>query len=144
MMRRITVREGGFTYAWTALLFTFIVLPLILLSLQFARMTMTKHALQNAADAAAEAAAASVDVAHFQHSGEVRLTRDVYNVAQAYTMRNAGSLPAKGVTPRVVSIVPNNSNQTVRVVVAATVSGMFGIPATVRATGTAKVRAISN
>jgi len=143
-MRRIMSKEGGFTYAWTALLFTFVVFPLVLLSLQFARMTMTKHALQNAADAASEAAAASVDLTHFQATGEIRLTSDVYSVAQAYAMRNAGSLPSKGIMPKVVSIVPDDNNQTVRVDVAATVSGMFGIPATVVASGTAKVRAITN
>ncbi len=144
-MRRILHREGGFTYAWTALLFTFIVFPLILLTLQFARMNMTKHALQNAADAAAEAAAASVDLTHFQATGEIRLTNDVYSVAQTYAMRNAGSLPSKGVMPRVVRIIPNDSTQTVRVDVAANVSGMFvGTLIQVVATGTAKVRAITN
>lgn len=140
-MRRLWRDERGFSYAWTAMLFTTLLVPLMLFAVQYGRAVNTKDALQNAADAAASAAAAQVDVDHFRRTGEIRLTGAVYPVAQAYAARTFRQLGPRGVTPRVVAIVPDGATRTVRVVVEARVSALFGYPVTVRAEGTAQVRA---
>lgn len=135
--------EGGFSYAWTAMLFTFLVVPLMLLAVQYGRAVNTKDALQSAADAAALAAAAQVDIDHFRRTGTIRLRGSVYPVAQSYAARTFRQLGPRDVTPRVVAIVPDDATRTVRVVVEAQVSALFGYPVTVRAEGTAQVRAIT-
>ncbi len=140
-MRRLWRDERGISYALTALLFAFVVLPLMLLSMQLGRMVSTKHALQNAADAAAEAAVAMVDVGHFRATGDIVLSSDVYPTAQYYAQRTFAHLGAKGVTPRVTGIWVDEATNTVRVAVEARVSALFGVPVTVHAQGAARVRA---
>ena len=140
-MGRLWRDERGSLYAWAAFVLTFVVLPLMLFAVQVGRAVNTQDALQNAADAAAEAAVAMVDVPYFRRTGRIRLTGDVYPVAQAYATRTFRQLGPRSVTPRVVAIVPDDATRTVRVVVQARVSAMFGVPVTVRAEGTAQVRA---
>ena len=140
-MRRVWRDERGVSYALTAFVLTFVVLPLMLLSMQLGRMVSTKHALQNAADAAAEAAVAMVDVDHFRRTGDIVLSGDVYPTARYYARRTFVQLGAKGVTPRVTGIWVDEATNTVRVAVEARVSAMFGVPVTVHAEGTAQVRA---
>ena len=133
--------ESGFSYAMTAMLFAFAVLPLLLLSSYLGQMVSAKHALQNAADAAAEAAVAMVDVEHFRRTGDIVLTGDVYSVAQYYADRTFVHIRAKGVRPQVVGIYVDEATNTVRVQVAGKMPVMFGYATTVHAEGSAQVRA---
>ena len=142
-MARLWRDERGLSYALTAALLTFVVLPLMLVSMQLGRMVSAKHALQNAADAAAEAAVAMVDVNHFRRTGEIVLRGDVYTEAQYYASRTFAPLGVKGVTPRVTGIWVDEATNTVRVAVEARVSALFGAPVTVHAEGAAQVRAFS-
>ncbi|WP_322794691.1 pilus assembly protein TadG-related protein [Thermoflexus sp.] len=133
-------RERGFSYAWTALVFMFLVVPLVWMGIQIGRLQAAKGELQKAADAAAEAAAAMVDVEAFKASGAIVFSGDVVPVAQAYAWRNAGYLPERGIFPRVAAIVPDNATRTVRVVVEADLSPILGFPVRASAEGTAQVR----
>ncbi len=137
------MRQRGFSYAWTALLMMFLVVPLIWLSIQIGRAQAAQGELQKAADAAAEAAAAMVDVEAFKATGALVFAGDVYAVAQAYAFRNAGYLPARGIFPQVTAIVPDNATRTVRVEVRADLSPLLGLPVRARAEGTAQVRSIA-
>jgi len=134
------MRERGFSYAWTAILMMFLVAPLVWMGIQIGRLQAAQAELQKAADAAAEAAAAMVDVEHFKATGGLRFAGDVFPVAQAYAAANAGGLPAKGIFPRVTAIVPDDATRTVRVAVEADLSPILGLPVRARAEGTSQVR----
>ncbi len=81
-------REEGQVLIWLLLL-----LPLLLL-LTFmlyegGLMYRTYRIAQMAADAGAHAAAQDIDVAHYQATGQLRLTPQAAGVAQYYASRNA-------------------------------------------------------
>jgi hypothetical protein len=136
------MRERGFSYAWTALVMMFLVVPLMWMGIQIGRLQAAQGELQKAADAAAEAAAAMVDVEAFKATGRLVFSGDVYGVAQAYAGRNAGYLPSRGIFPQVTAIVPDNATRTVRVEAQADLSPLLGLPVRARASGTAQVRSI--
>ncbi|WP_322798304.1 pilus assembly protein TadG-related protein [Thermoflexus sp.] len=133
-------REAGFSYAWTAMLLMFLLVPLMWMGIQIGRLQAARGELQKAADAAAEAAAAMVDIERFKATGGVAFAGDVFAVAQRYALANAAYLTARGVFPRVSAIVPDNATRTVRVVVEADVSPLLGLFGRVRAEGTSQVR----
>lgn len=132
----------GFSYAWTAILMMFLVVPLAWMGIQIGRLQAAKGELQKAADAAAEAAAAMVDVEAFKATGALTFSGDVYGVAQAYALRNAGYLPSRGIFPRVTAIVPDNATRTVRVRVEADLTPILGLFGRASAEGIAQVRSI--
>lgn len=132
--------QRGFSYAWTALLFMFVVTPLVWMGVQIGRLQAAKGDLQKAADAAAEAAAAMVDVETFKATGALVFSGDVYGVAQSYASRNAGALPSRGIFPRVTAIVPDQATRTVRVVVEADLTPILGLFGRASAEGIAQVR----
>lgn len=137
------VRRPAMTYAWTAMLLLTIVVPLYLVALQYGRFADAKANLQAAADAAALAAVAEVDVPVFQRSGRVVLRDSAYGAAQAWANRTLARLPGardmQGVVVERIDV--DNACRCVRVTARGTVSALFGLSATVRATGVAQVRA---
>ena len=63
---------------WNALIIVTVLLPLSGLAIDVPRYFALRSRLQAAVDAAAEAAARQVDIAHYQNTGETRLDADRY------------------------------------------------------------------
>lgn len=136
------MRRPAVTYAWTAMLLLTIVIPLYLIAVQYGRFADAKANLQAAADAAALAAVAEVDVPTFQWTGNVVLRDTAHGMAQAWASRTMARLPGgREVFPVVERVEVDNGCRCVRVTVRGEVSALFGLGATVRATGVAQVRA---
>lgn len=78
--------ERGAAMAWTAVLFAFVLVPLMILTLDGTRLFYIRTHLQTATDAACEDAAWSgADVAAYQQTGVAQLRTDWYPLAVAQT-----------------------------------------------------------
>ena len=78
--------ERGISLAWTAVLFAFVLVPLLILTLDGTRLFYVRNRLQTATDAACEDAAwTGADILVFQQTGQTALRTDWYplSVAQA-------------------------------------------------------------
>lgn len=78
--------ERGAAMAWTAVLFAFVLVPLMILTLDGTRLFYVRSHLQTATDAACEDAAWSgADIVAFQQTGVPQLRTDWYPLAVAQT-----------------------------------------------------------
>ena len=78
--------ERGQALAWTAVLFAFILVPLMVLTLDGTRLFYVRSHLQTATDAACEDAAWSgADITAYQQTGVAQLRTDWYPLAVAQT-----------------------------------------------------------
>lgn len=78
----------GVGYAWAAIFLAFCLVPLSLMAMHLGRMAVFRAPLQAAADAAALAAAAEVDVTTFQRAGALVFARSAGAVAQRLAAEN--------------------------------------------------------
>lgn len=93
----LTAKAGDMV--WSALVITTVLLPLAGLAIDVPRYFALRSRLQIAVDAAAEAAARQVDIAHYQNTGETRLNPRTYAGEASWAFDTAVSdLRARGYT----------------------------------------------
>lgn len=124
-MRLIRDRRA-YSLTWWAAFFTFLLLPLLSLSIGIGRYAIAAAEVQEAADLAALAAVRDVDLRLFEASGVIRFLAGVpYGRAAAYASMNTHYLPAQGIRVRVTAIWASDADRTVRVRCAADLSPLF-------------------
>jgi len=72
-MDRRRGREGGYSMAWWAVIFAFVLLPLMSLAIDITRLLFVRTDLQTSVDAACEAAALAGDARVFNATGQPRI-----------------------------------------------------------------------
>lgn len=125
------------------------ILALVILALflvfQIIRYGIAVADLQAAADAAAEAAVAAVDIPTLQYTGQIWFSGsgDVDALATAFARANSTYLAPKGypITCAVVDI--NDQEDTITVACSATVSELLGMSRTLTRHATAKARPLT-
>ena len=127
-MRRLMRGEEGYSFAFYAIVFTFVLLPLLSLCIDIPRLLWLRSHLQTAADGAAEAAALQVDVAYYQATGDVRFDPPRAFAAALDTFSQAtADLPQKGYYCSITNIVLDDEADTVTVEARGTIRFFFGI-----------------
>lgn len=136
----------AYSMTFWAIFIGFVLAPALAMAIELGRYFYARAEIAKAADAAAVAAAAEIDQAVFQASGELVPTDRTWSNAQMYASRNNGVLAAKGIHAVVTRIDINDGDDTVLVTVSADLSLLFPsiVPqVVVHETGVAKVRAFS-
>ena len=99
------LNEDGYSIAWYAALFAFVLLPLMSLAIDVSRLLFVRTDLQTSVDAACEAAALAADAPYFNRTGEQRIEpgRAAQYAAQAfYTSATEAGLV--GYQPRLTTV----------------------------------------
>ena len=146
MASRFLTGQLGYSLAWTAAFLAFLLVPLLVLGIEIGRWEHARGELHKAADLAALAAAAEVDIPHFRHTGEVRLLPGAAEVARRYVAANTGNRPRNGISAHVAGIGVDQARREVQVSVAADVSRLFPawVPRVmITGRGTAEVRGMA-
>ena len=65
--------ENGYSMGWYAVVFAFVLLPLMSLTVDITRLLYVRNDLQTSVDAACEAAGLAADSAYFNRTGEQRI-----------------------------------------------------------------------
>ena len=146
MVGRFLAERRGYSLTWTAAFLAFLLVPLLVLGIEIGRWEHARGELYKAADLAALAAAAEVDIPHFRDTGEVRLLPGAADVARRYVAANTGYLTRNGISAHVAGIGVDQGRREVQVNVVADVSRLFPawVPAvTITGRGTAEVRGMS-
>ena len=122
----------GFSIPWWAVLFAFVLVPLLVLSMGAGRWAMAAAEVQEAADLAALAAAREVAVRIYEMEGHVQFGDQMpYWTAQRYANANTDYLDRYEIEVHVESIVVDELADTVTVRVSADLSPLFpefGLP----------------
>ncbi len=132
---------------WWALFISLVALPLLVFVVEGARYLQAAGAVQNAADAAAEAAVREIDIPRYINTGEVRFSGNEYAAADQYANANADFLHVRHIAIVIQAIDVDETQDTVRVMAAADVSALFPAIApsiVIRRAGTAQVRLTAN
>ena len=146
MVGRFLAERRGYSLTWTAAFLAFLLVPLLVLGIEIGRWEHARGELYKAADLAALAAAAEVDIPDFRDTGEVRLLPGAADVARRYVAANTGYLTRNGISAHVAGIGVDQARREVQVSVAADVSRLFPawVPAvTIAGRGTAEVRGMA-
>jgi uncharacterized membrane protein len=146
MVGRFLAERRGYSLTWTAAFLAFLLVPLLVLGIEIGRWEHARGELYKAADLAALAAAAEVDIPHFRDTGEVRLLPGAADVARRYVAANTGYLTRNGISAHVAGIGVDQGRREVQVSVVADVSRLFPawVPAvTITGRGTAEVRGMA-
>ena len=99
------LRQTDGDMVWSSIVLIAVLLPLAGLTLDVPRYYVLRSRLQLAADAAAEATAQCVDVAHFQHTGETRLNDRCRNTEPPFLFNSMMQpLLEKGYRPRLTAV----------------------------------------
>lgn len=112
---------------WNTLEVITVLIPLAGLAIDVPRYFTLRTRLQLAADAAAEAAARSVDIPHFRDTGEVRLDGDAYGNAAAEFVGATSDLAARGYAPSLGAIQVDEGSDTVTVHASGTTQVFFAL-----------------
>ena len=67
------LNENGYSMGWYAMVFAFVLLPLMSLAVDITRLLYVRNDLQTSVDAACEAAGLAADTATFNRTGEQRI-----------------------------------------------------------------------
>ena len=108
--------------------FIFIILALGLMAavgLQIGRIVYARGEVGKAADAAALAAAARLDIVTYRESRQLVFLADAAGTAQAYASRNASFLSKHGIGVSVTNLWIDSGTQVVYVTVSANLSSLF-------------------
>ncbi len=108
--------------------FMFVILALGLMTavgLQIGRIVYARGEVGKAADSAALAAAARLDVVTYRETGQIIFLPDAPATAQDYATRNAGFLSRRGIAVAVTSIWVDAGARLVYVTVAADLSSLL-------------------
>jgi Flp pilus assembly protein TadG len=134
----------------TTVFFTLILTGLLLLMavvIEIGRIVYARGEVGKAADAAASAAAAQIDVPHYRETGEIRFLPNVYTVAQEYASRNSAYLQSRHIGVTVTDIYADTDRQVVFVTVSADLSslmpGILQFHGMYSVTGYAEVRLVN-
>ena len=112
----------------TTVFFTLILTGLILLTavgIEVGRIVYARGEVGKAADAAALAAAARINVPVYRQSGQMVFLPDVYSNAQDVATMNASILAKRSIPVTVTDIAIDESTQMVRVSVTANLSSLI-------------------
>ena len=127
--------------------FVLILTGLLLLTavgIEIGRIVYARGEVGKAADAAALAAAARIDVVHYRETGEIRFLPDVYATAQRYAALNSAFLQRRHIGVSVTGITVNPATRVVSVSVSADLSslmpGLLQIEGVYSISGFAEVR----
>ncbi len=130
---------------WNALVIVTVLLPLAGLAIDVPRYFALRSRLQIAADAAAEAAARSVDIRHYVNSGETRLEHDRYAGEAAWAFDTAvADLRARGYTAHLDGVDLDEATDAVSARASGTVRLFYNLapPVTVRVGATSWYRMV--
>ncbi len=112
----------------TTVFFTLILTGLLLLAavgIEIGRIVYARGEVGKAADAAALAAVAQIDVPHYRETGEIRFLPNVYAMAQNYASRNSAFLQARHIGLSVTNIYTDPRRRVVFVIVTADLSSLM-------------------
>jgi hypothetical protein len=73
MTKKLLPNEHGYSMAWYAVVFAFVLLPLMSLAIDITRLLYVRNDLQTSVDAACEAAGLAADVSYFNRTGIQRI-----------------------------------------------------------------------
>ena len=124
--------------------FILILTGLLLLTavgIEIGRIVYARGEVGKAADAAALAAAARIDVVHYRETGEIRFLPDVYATAQGYASLNSAFLQRRHIGVAVTGITVNSATRVVSVTVSADLSSLM--PGILQFQGVYSVRGIA-
>jgi len=130
---------------WNALVIVTVLLPLSGLAIDVPRYFALRSRLQAAVDAAAEAAARQVDIAHYQNTGETRLDADRYAGEAHWAFETAvTNLRARGYTASFDNLSVDEAADAVTADGSGTIRLFYNLtpPATVRVSATSWYRMI--
>jgi Flp pilus assembly protein TadG len=119
-------KQSGQTTVFFALILTGLLL-LTSVGIEIGRIVYARGEVGKAADAAALAAAARIDVPYYRETGEIRFLADARATAQNFASMNSTFLRNRHIGVTVTGISVNSSSRQVTVTVAADMS--FLIPA---------------
>ena len=114
--------------AQTTVFFSLVLTGLLLLTavgIEIGRIVYVRGEVGKAADAAALAAAAQVDVPYYRETGEIRFLPGVYTIAQEYASMNSAYLQARNIDVYITGIGVNSNTHTVSVTVSANLTGLM-------------------
>jgi hypothetical protein len=117
-------KEFGQTTIFFALILTGLLL-LTAVAIEIGRIVYARGEVGKAADAAALAAVAQIDVPYYRETGKVRFLPDVYSMAQDYASRNSAYLQSRHIGVTVTDIFVNPNQQMVFVMVSADLSSLL-------------------
>ncbi|MBL8080480.1 MAG: pilus assembly protein [Anaerolineales bacterium] len=112
----------------TTIFFTLILTGLLLLTavgIEIGRIVYARGEVGKAADAAALAAVAQVDVSYYRETGQVRFKPNVYEMAQEYASRNSTYLQSRLIEVTVTDIFVDQNKHMVFVTVSADLSSLL-------------------
>ncbi len=112
----------------TTIFFTLILTGLLLLTavgIEIGRIVYARGEVGKAADAAALAAVAQIDVAHYRETGEIRFLPNVYVIAQNYATRNSTYLQSRHIEVTVTDIYVRADRRVVFVTISADLSSLM-------------------
>jgi hypothetical protein len=112
----------------TTIFFTLILTGLLLLTavgIEIGRIVYARGEVGKAADAAALAAVAQIDVPHYRETGEIRFLPNVYNTAQNYASSNSTFLQSRHIEATVNDIYADPDRRVVFVTVSADLSSLM-------------------
>ena len=116
--------------------------------IEIGRIVYARGEVGKAADAAALAAVAQIDVPHYRETGEIRFLPNVYATAQNYASRNSIYLESRNIGVVVTDIYADREKHVVFVTISADLSslmpGILPFDETYSITGYAEVRVTSN
>ncbi len=113
---------------WNALVIVAVLLPLAGLTIDVPRVFILRARLQGACNAASEAAARTIDVAHFRDTGDVRLDagRALTN-AQSYFAAGTSSLAGGGYQPVMTGFQIDPGQRAVTIKAVGSMRAIFGL-----------------
>lgn len=136
--------------AQTTMFFALVLTGLLLLTavgIEIGRIVYARGEVGKAADAAALAAAAQMDVPYYRETGEIRFLPGVYDTAQEYASMNSAYLQTRDIEVYVTVIDVNPTSHTVSVTVSADLTGLMpgflAFQGEYSVTGNAEVRLIN-
>jgi Flp pilus assembly protein TadG len=112
----------------TTVFFVLILTGLLLLTavgIEIGRIVYARGEVGKAADAAALAAVAQIDVPHYRETGEIRFLSNVYVMAQNYASINSTYLRSRHIGATVNDIYADSDRQVVFVTVSADLSSLI-------------------
>jgi len=142
LLRWLTGKRGDMV--WNTLVIVTVMLPLMGFTLDIPRYFILRSTLQNAADAAAEAAAQTLDAAAFINAGETRLDDDAARSASNAFYAAASPMTAKGYALSLDGIRIDEANDRVTTAAHGEIRYLFGLtPAVaIRVQGQSSYRSI--
>lgn len=143
------MRRDRRAYAMTfwAVFIGFVLIPVLALAIELGRYFYAISEVAKAADAAAVAASAEINLGMFRDNGSLVPTSKTWANAQSYVSQNTASLSKKGVHAFVTGIQISGGDNTVWVNVSANLSILFPsvVPnITVTQIGVAKLRKLTH